>query len=110
MMPRNSKQAARTCVAGLLIFVGAMSGCGAAGGLGAVPEDCVLFLNRSEAVALFNIAVDERDNGSSEAEAFARVTAACVDDNCTGDDPIGVCAVSCASCADALAEIAYSQE
>lgn len=95
---------------GMLIGGSLVAGCGAAGGLGAVPDDCVLFLTRGEAVALFNIAVDEREDGSSEAAAFAKVTAECVDENCEGDDPIGVCAVSCASCADALTEIAYADD
>lgn len=110
MMNRLHDQTVRIVTAGLLISACTVAGCGAASGLGATPEDCIVFLSRSEVLDLFEIATDERDDGSSVAEAFARVTAACVDDRCEGDDPIGVCAVSCASCADALTEIAYDQE
>ncbi len=81
-----------------------LSGCGNEA-LFVVPDDCAFF-SREEARDWFANAQARRSDGASELEAFGAVLAECLASNCDGDSG-GVCAVSCASCTDALVTIAY---
>lgn len=89
----------------MILTIVSVAGCGN-GNILILPDDCLLFTTRAEALSLYNLAVAERIDGSSELEAFGVVLAECLRDNCDGDSG-GVCAVSCASCTDALVTIAY---
>lgn len=89
----------------LILSVLSVAGCGN-GNVLILPDDCLVFTSRAEALALYNLATAERNDGSSELEAFGVVLAECLRDNCDGESG-GVCAVSCASCTDALVTVAY---
>ena len=81
-----------------------LAGCGNEA-LFVVPDDCAFF-SREEARDWYANVLGRRNDGATELEAFGAVLAECVSANCDGQSA-GACAVSCASCADALATIAY---
>ncbi len=91
-------------IVGAMAAVG-LASCGTVVGLPVVPDDCLLFTRR-EARAWYAGALARQSDGASELEALADITLECLQSNCDGLSG-GVCAVSCAACADALVTVLY---